>query len=40
VGVVELLIKAGAKIPEKLSGTPQVQDVLRKYQNKKKPRQR
>jgi hypothetical protein len=37
-GVVQLLCAAGAKIPEKLSGTAPVQDALRKYQNQKKPR--
>jgi ankyrin repeat protein len=30
-GVVELLLKKGAKRPEKLSGTPAVQEVLLKY---------
>src|SRR5205823_11917446 len=35
VGVVELLWAAGAKIPQRLSGTAQVQHVLRKYQSKK-----
>jgi len=35
-GVVELLCAAGAKLPEKLSGTEKVQEVLRRYQAKKK----
>jgi ankyrin repeat protein len=39
-GVVELLCAAGAKIPEKITGTAPVQDVLRKYQSKTKPRKR
>jgi ankyrin repeat protein len=39
-GVVELLCAAGAKLPEKLSGTAAVQKVLREFQeNSKKPKQ-
>jgi hypothetical protein len=33
--VVEMLLSAGAKMPQKLSGTEQVQQVLRRYQSKK-----
>ena len=41
VGVVEMLIGAGAKVPEKISGTEQVQKALRRYQSKRDaPRKR
>jgi hypothetical protein len=38
--VVEMLLNAGAKIPQKISGTAEVQQVLRKYHNQSKTRSR
>jgi hypothetical protein len=39
-GVVNLLCEAGAKIPGELSGTVEVQKVLKRFKSKDAPRKR
>jgi hypothetical protein len=36
-GTIELLIKAGARLPEKLGGTEAVREVLRRHGMKEEP---